>query len=144
MHFDRTTPWGTFLMVLQVPSTDPSGDNDPFTETDRLLQVAWQGIFSALEGSISLVAELPSPTATHEVSLACVGNQFTIRIDGEIVYGPVTSTMRPTAVWMGNPVIAYWYPTDWTSFSIDYLRVEEPGPVPIVEKTWGSIKAVYR
>ncbi|MFN8179052.1 MAG: hypothetical protein U0167_14065 [bacterium] len=128
MHFDRITPWGTFLMVLQVPSTDPSGDNDPFTETDRLLQIASNGLYSALSGSISLVAGLPSPTTTHEVSLVCVGNKFTIKIDGQIVYGPVASTMRPNAVWMGNPAVAYWYSTDWTSFSVDDIRVELPGP----------------
>ncbi len=30
----------------------------------------------------------------------------------------------------GNLVVAFWYPTDWTSFSVDYIRVEVPGPTP--------------
>jgi hypothetical protein len=45
---------------------------------------------------------------------------------------------------MGNDSIAFWYPTDWTSFSIDYFRVEVPGQVPVAEKTWGALKSMYR
>jgi hypothetical protein len=45
---------------------------------------------------------------------------------------------------MGNPNIAFWGSTDWTSWSIDYFRVEVPGPTPVAEKTWGALKSMYR
>ena len=72
------------------------------------------------------------------------GLQPTISADGEAIYGPISSALRPTAVFLGNPPVAFWGPTDWTSFSTDYLQVEVPGPVPVAEHSWGAIKAMYR
>jgi hypothetical protein len=80
----------------------------------------------------------------RDFELECTGTSFTVRVDGEIVYGPITSSLRPTAIFMGNPVLAYWGPTDWCWFSVDYIRVEMPGPVPTVARTWGAIKGLYR
>jgi hypothetical protein len=68
-----------------------------------------------------------SPLEFHEVSLACEGTSCTIRIDDQLVFGPVSSTLRPSAVYLGNPALAYWYPTDWQWFTVDYFRVETPG-----------------
>ena len=69
MHFDRTTPWGTLLDgTPRCQSTDPGRrQRAPLTETDRLLQVAWQGIYLSF-GRFDLPRRgVPSPTATHEV-----------------------------------------------------------------------------
>lgn len=144
IRFDHITPWGTVVVVLQTQSTDPSGTNAVGTYNDVLLQIAGDYLYSALGGSGCVpVAPLPSPYEVHEISLDCVGNAFTIGIDGQVVYGPVASALRPTAVWMGNPSLAYWYPTDWTWFSVDDLRVEVPGPTPVATTTWGAVKARY-
>ena len=127
---DRITPWGTTLVVLQTQSTEPSGTTSLGRYSDMLLQISGGQVWSALGtgGDAVPVAYLPSPYELHEVALACFGNAFTISIDGEVVFGPVTDTLRPTAVFMGNPSLAYWYPTDWQWFSVDYFRVEVPGP----------------
>ena len=128
IRFDHITPWGTVVVVLQTQSTDPSGTNAVGQYDDVLLQIAGDYLYSALgQGGCVPVAPLPSPYEVHEVTLDCIGNAFTIGIDGQVVYGPVTSTLRPTVVWMGNPSLAYWYPTDWEWFSVDDIRIDVPG-----------------
>ncbi len=150
MRFDHITLWGTGLVVLQTQSTESIGDdppNDPY-ESILLSILSDHGsgfeLYSALDGSYVPVAFIPSAAELHEFELECVGTSFTILVDGQAVYGPVTSALRPTAVLMGSPVLAYWYPTDWCWFSVDYFQVEVPGPVPVVSATWGTIKAMHR
>jgi hypothetical protein len=149
LRFDRVTPWGVGIVVYQAQSTEPAGDNLALSE-NVLLQL-WCGnpgggllVATALGGSIQLIAEVPPATEFHEITLECLGTSFTILADGQAIYGPVTSALRPAAVAIGNPVLAFWYPTDWTSFSVDYIRVEVPGPVPVETTSWGAIKATYR
>ena len=144
MRFDRITSWGTFIVVIQTESTDAGGTNPPGSMVNTLLAVAAGSLYSALGGPYGRVADFPSPEEFHEFAMECIGNTFTLSIDDQIVYGPVSSALRPTAVLMGSPLVAYWYYTDWTSFSVDNIRVEVPGPVPVAEHSWGSIKAMYR
>lgn len=148
LRFDRVTPWGVGLSVYQTASTEPVGESDQATGETVLLQLWCDGpgveVWTALGGSITYVADVPSSTEFHQFVLNCAGDEFTITADDEIIFGPVASDLRPTAVMLGNPLVAFWYPTDWTSFSIDELRVEVPGPVPVVETSWGTIKALSR
>lgn len=151
MRYDRVTPWGVGIVVLQKASTEPIGDNYLFGPPEDILLHLWCDnsgggitVYTAIGGSLQWVAEATPPTAFHEFELDCVGSSFTISVDGQVVYGPVSSTLRPTAVSMGNDSIAFWYPTDWTSFSVDYVRVEVPAPTPVAPETWGAIKAMYR
>jgi len=149
MRFDHITWYGTFLVVLQTQSTEPVGGNPVGRWDDVLLMIAGDGsegfeLYSALDGSCDPIAFVPSASELQEFALECVGSYFTVRAGGEIVYGPVTSTLRPAAVFMGNPVLAYWGPTDWCWFSVDYLRVEVPGTVPVEGTSWGAVKALYR
>jgi len=151
MRYDRVTPWGVGIVVLQKDSTEPIGDNYVFGPAEDILLQMWCdnpggpiSVYTAIGGSFQWVADAPPATEFHEFELDCAGTSFTISVDGEVVYGPVSSAMRPTAVSMGNDSIAFWYPTDWTSFSIDYFRVEVPGQVPVAEKTWGALKSMYR
>ena len=150
MRFDHITPWGTGFLAMQTPSTEPVGDNPPSRPYENILLFIASDygtgfeLYSALGGSFVSVAYIPSAADLHEFDLECVGTTFTVRVDGQAVYGPITSALRPTAVELGNPVLAYWYPTDWCGFSIDYMRVEVPGPVPIAATSWGAIKAMYR
>jgi hypothetical protein len=151
MRYDRVTPWGTGVVVLQKESTEPIGNNYIFGPPEDILMHLWCDspggpirVLTAIGGSIHEVGTAWPATDFHEFELACVGTLFTISVDGEVVYGPVSSALRPTAMSMGNDSIAFWYPTDWTSFSVDYVRVEVPGPVPVVETTWGAMKSMYR
>ncbi len=151
LRYDHVTPWGTGIVVLQKESTEPIGDNYVFGPPEATLLHIWCDnpgggitVYTALDGPIHWVGEATPATALHEFELDCVGTSFTIRVDGEVVYGPVQSSLRPTEVSGGNDSIAFWYPTDWTSFSLDYVRVEVPGPVPITASTWGALKARFR
>ena len=151
MHYDRVTPWGSGLAVFQTQSTEPSGDNPPWgRQEDVVFELATDsgtggvGVTTALGGFLQEVAVVPGPTDVHESDLTCVGTSYTISADGQVIFGPVSSALRPTALVMGNPNIAFWGSTDWTSWSIDYFRVEVPGPTPVAEKTWGALKSMYR
>lgn len=149
MRFDHITPWGTYLVVLQTPSTEPTGSNPVRLADNILLVIAGDGsqgfeLYSALDGSFGPVAFASSGYQLRDFDLECIGASFTVRVDGEVVYGPSTSTLRPAAIFMGNQVLAYWYPTDWCWFSVDYIRVEVPEPVPVTQGTWGTLKAMFR
>jgi len=150
MRYDYRTPWGVGLVVFQAQDTEPSGANPP-VHLDNVLLSVWASptliVNTAFEGTpggeLVTVAWVSSPNEFHEYTLDCVGSSFTISVDGQVVYGPLTSALRPTDVFMGNPVLAYWYPTQWGWFSMDYIRVEVPA-VPVTGVTWGALKAGYR
>jgi hypothetical protein len=150
MRYDRVTPWGDGVIVAQAQSTEPVGDNWTFGTPEDVVLHMWSDpgggitVYTAIGGSLQWVATATPATEFHVFELDCTGTWFTISVDGQAVYGPVSSAMRPTALFMGNPGVAFWYPTDWTSFSTDYFRVEVPGPVPVAEHSWGAIKAMYR
>jgi len=143
MRFDRVTPWGTFFDAIEVESADPAVAPPPFAEDD-VLHIGADGLYSFLSGSMERIADAPSPTELHDYGLTCVGNLFTVTIDGQVVYGPIASTMRPNAVCLGNNVLFYWGLADWTSLSVDDIRVESEALTPVAKETWGAIKAKYR
>jgi hypothetical protein len=150
MRYDRVTPWGDGIAVFQTESTEPVGGTPDFGIPQNVLLHLWTDpsgamtVYTAIGGSFQWVADVTPATELHEVALDCVGTSFTISVDNQVVYGPVASAMRPTAIIAGNAALAFWYPTDWSSFSVDYIRVEVPGPVPVAETTWGAIKSRYR
>jgi hypothetical protein len=84
------------------------------------------------------------PTAPHEVRVEYAGTSAAILVDGQVIYGPVTTSLRPTAVLFGNaPMYWYLWADDWTDWSLDEFRVETEGPTPVIEETWGAIKARF-
>jgi hypothetical protein len=139
MGYDHITGAGTFFDAIEVESTDPAEAPPSFAE-DVLMHIGADGLYSYLSGSMVRVADVPT-TGLHDFRLQCAGNMFTITIDSQAVYGPIASAMRPTAIALGNNVLAYWSPVDWTWFSVDYVRVDTPGTVSVSEQTWGAIKA---
>lgn len=150
MRYDRVTPWGDGVAVFQAQNTDPVGGTPAFGIPQNILLHLWADypggieVNTALGGSIQMVASAAPATELHEFALACVGSDFTISVDGQVVYGPVSSALRPTAVVLGNAALAFWYPTDWSSFSVDYIRVEVPGLVSVAGTSWSAIKSLYR
>jgi hypothetical protein len=134
MRYDRVTPWGTGIQVFQTQSTEPSGSNSLATPQNVLLHIWCDDpgggidVFTAIGGSLVQVADVSPATEFHLFELDCAGNMLAIRVDGQIVFGPAGSDMMPTAAVMGNAAVAFWYPTDWTSFSVDYVRVGVPAP----------------
>lgn len=149
LRFDEVTLWGAYLVVLDTPSTQPVGSNAVGQTDDVVLMIAGDGsagfsLYSALDGSFGQVASVPSAFELHEFELECTGTSFTIRAGDQVIYGPVTSALRPTALFMGNPALAYWYPTDFGRLTVDLIRVEVPDPVRVEKGSWGSIKNLYR
>jgi hypothetical protein len=144
IRYDHVTPWGTFFRVIQSQSTEPDGDNPPELRENLLLSISPDILETSLSGQWVQLYVMHDPTDFHVISLDCAGMVYTIRIDDEVVYGPVASQLRPTAVLLGHPALAYWYPTDWQWFSVDWFKVEVPEPVPVAPCTWGAIKARYR
>ncbi len=153
LRYDHLAPYGSGLAVFRSQDTEPVGDRLPHGHPeDVVLHMgtdAAQGglrINTALDGSFDLVGIVPvDPTAPHEVKVVYVGTSAAILVDGQVIYGPVTTSLRPTAVLFGNAPI-YWYlwADDWTEWSLDEFRVEVDGPVPVIETTWGAVKARYR
>jgi hypothetical protein len=151
MRYVYRTAMGVGLVVYQTQDTEPSGANPP-VQLDNVLLNVWADpdlkVKTAIEGAsggeLVTVALVTSPDLFHEYTLDCVGNTFTISVDDQLVYGPVTSTLRPTAVWIGNPALIYTHITEWGCINVDYFRVELPGPVPAVVVPWGGLKASYR
>ncbi len=152
MRYDANSAGGVGVEVLQTETTEPSGANPPETADDgNILLHVWCDrtmnyvqVATALEGELIVVAIVPSPDEFHEIALECMGTTFTIAVDGQPVYGPVSSALRPAAIWAGNPSLTWWEGHVWSALSIDYLRVEFPAPVPAAEHSWGAMKAMFR
>ncbi len=133
LRCEQESSWGTFLTVMQTASTEPVGNTPVTWADDVVMQLSATGgswdIWAALDGSVGQVALVSSNVYEfHVFRIECRGNSYTISIDGGVVYGPITSTLRPTALFLGNPVLCSWGCFAWQEYSVDYIRVELPGP----------------
>jgi hypothetical protein len=128
VRFDSLQGNGSFLRVLNWPNTDPVGGNHP---------AAGSGVFG-LGGAGTITTSLLSsqgpavsnPGAFHTYRLDYTGGQYSVFVDGVRVQGPVASTLRPNAIWIGNPNFTYWTLGDWTDFTVDYMRLTFPPARP--------------
>jgi hypothetical protein len=150
LRYDFITGLGSGLVVYRAQDTEPVGDDPPHGRPEDIVlhtgtnSSTGISVATALDGSYDLVGEVPlDPTGPHEFKVEWVGTSAAILVDGTIIYGPVTTSLRPTAVLFGNHPL-YWYLEGaWTSWSLDEFRVEVEGPVPVIEETWGAVKARY-
>jgi hypothetical protein len=152
LRYDHLAPYGAGLAVFRAQDTEPAGDRLPHGHpedtvlhmgTDSAQGGLW--IATALDGSYDPVGVVPvDPTVPHEVKVEYIGTSAAILVDGQVIYGPVTTSLRPTAVQFGSAPL-YWYlwADDWTAWSLDEFRVETEEPTPVVEETWGAIKARF-
>jgi hypothetical protein len=145
MRFDPDTGYGTGVFVEQQDSTEPVGDNAPSIRSNILLEI-WTTIIATSIGSTHevVIAQIDRPTEMHDYGLVCVGNSYSITFDGAVIFGPVTSSLRPTVIWLGHPALAYWGWSNWTPSHVDDIRVSVPGPTPVNTTSWGRIKATFR
>lgn len=150
LRYDYVSGYGTGLIVYATQSTEPVGDNHSPVAQDVVLQV-WDDtpgegipVGTALDGTWRIVGFVPSPFDYHEFVVECQGDTFTISVDGQLMFGPVTSDLRPSAIYMGNPSVAFWGGADWSTFTVDEIRVDVPGPVPTIAGSWGQIKEMFR
>ena len=150
LRYDVITDLGSGLVVFRAQDTEPVGDDPPHGRPEDIVLHLGSAfptgilIATALGGSYDQLGVVPlDPTVPHEFKVEWVGTSAEILVDGEITYGPVTTSLRPTAVLLGNHPL-YWYLAgQWTAWSLDEFRVETQGPVPVANETWGAVKARY-
>ncbi len=78
------------------------------------------GPFTSLAGQNS--SAVPNPSGFHIYRLVYAAGQYTVYLDGDLWQGPVSSPVRPTALWIGNPIVVP-NPIAWTSISVDSIAV---------------------
>jgi Big-like domain-containing protein len=117
MRFDSRQSNGTFVSaVAWTPSI--VGNSHPESNS-WVFQIRASGANLFLGQDVG-----PVDTAMHTYVLEYVGGQYTLKIDGTVVAGPVESTLRPTAIMLGNPLFDWWTGgDDWTDFSVDLIQV---------------------
>jgi hypothetical protein len=126
LRFQSTAASGTHgIYVTRWPNTETIGDNPPAGETP---------IWAVGSGSSGLIGASPvsiaNPSAFHVYRLDYVNGAYSVFVDGVLMQGPVASTVRPTTIWMGNPVFTFWTSADWTDFQLDYVRMTFPNVRP--------------
>ena len=66
---------------------------------------------------------VPNPTAHHDYKLEYSQNKYSLYVDGALVLGPIDSTARPSMLGLGNPLFTWWNISDWSDFSVDYVKI---------------------
>lgn len=123
MRYDDTTDHGNGLQVVYWEDSSPAGDNPPIP--------AGQGVFGIWSTGVGLLGDSTSvtnPFEFHEYSLTYSSGEYTVLVDGAVVLGPTASSVRPNAIWVGNPIITRWGLHDWSDFTVDFIEVALPEP----------------
>lgn len=129
VRHDALGPHGTGIRVMAWEDTSPEGANDPLAQNTLFLVWADSnvGIIAVLFGRR---VSVPQDGALHHYRMSYIDGAYYMDVDGETVVGPFETELRPTALWMGNPLFTDWGSADWTDFSVDFIRVNVPAPPP--------------
>jgi hypothetical protein len=123
MKYDSVNPHGTGFKVRRADSDNPL-TNDLFS--------IWQDSSSTYNLSVGLLGQgwrgMAYDTAAHVYRLEYRDGSYTLYIDGSKKIGPIASTIRPSQIWFGNPVWAWWGTYPWTTLSVDYVTVQKDDP----------------
>ena len=106
MAFDSLAPHGTEFHVGDWPNSDPVGDNPPGNLVFAIGACSGCGLVTNLLGVATVVPG--DPTDLHDYRLEYVNGAYSLWVDGVRTMGPVASSTRPNAMWMGNPVFTHW------------------------------------
>jgi hypothetical protein len=123
MRYDFIGGHGTGVSVYYKADTTPAGSNSVTDVGVYGIWAGWSGFYGA--------GTTRSPYDAyayqfHTFRLEYVGGYYSTSVDGVLVDGPTQSATRPNAVFIGNPVFTAWGVTDWSDFTIDYIRVTVP------------------
>jgi hypothetical protein len=134
-------------MISRWEDTGPIGDNPPVDPSGVVFQL-WADVgvrvHTSLVGSYqALPIGIPDAYSFHEYSVRYEGGAYSFLIDGQSVFGPVTSALRPTAIWVGNPVFTD-AGSSWAAFTFDHITVEADSPTAVTSWSWGKVKIRYR
>lgn len=149
VRFDQLAWCGDGVMVIPWDDTRPIGDNASITSSNIVFQLWGDGggirLFTCLRGSYEeVVSGVANQDAFHEYVVRYEQGEYRFLVDGQVVFGPVLSSLRPTAMWIGNPIFSYSGCEDWSALSVDFVRVEGAGPTPVRTPSWGELKSTYR
>lgn len=128
--YNSIQPHGVGISVLSWDDSSPVGNNPPAPANKDVFGI-WgdsSGVRAALLndpvfGSIPVSGDL---YAFHDYRLELKNGKYSLFIDNALVAGPLTSSLRPTTIWLGNPVFTFWGVNDWTDFSVDSIQVDVP------------------
>lgn len=124
MRYNVLGGGGDGFFVHRWATTDPIGNNPPGGQ-DRVFMIWADGSGLSV---VLLGQQIPifNPTAMHDYTLSYIDGSYTLLVDGFPILGPLSSEMRPNAIWAGHPAFTHWVLSDWSDFSLDLVRVKVP------------------
>jgi CSLREA domain-containing protein len=126
MRFDSLAPNGTEFHVREWPNSDPVGDNPPGDTPPGgdVFSIGACGACGLVVNLLGVTAAVPGDaTGYHDYRLENVNDAYSVWVDGVRLLGPVASSVRPNAIWIGNPVFTHWTSSDWTDLTMDSVRL---------------------
>jgi hypothetical protein len=112
MRIDAGLSNGTGLRVYASPDSTPVNGNLP-GGTQAIFQVWSEGV------SVLGVPRAATPPGYHTYRLDYIAGAYTLFIDDVQIGAPITSSARPNALWIGNPIFVWWNTDDWSDFTLD-------------------------
>jgi hypothetical protein len=127
MRYDFANVAGDGVMALATQNADPVGTSSPTPNNAREVFRVWNdggGLRAAV--LFGKVVSIPDASAFHDYRLEYVGGAYSLFVDTALVLGPIASAVRPSTIWVGNPVALWWGSGSfgpWTAFTMDFIRV---------------------
>jgi len=131
MKYTGITGCGTGFFARFWENSDPIGNNPADQIGDNVLQI-WAdettiGFKAFLLGN---VANLYNPFEFHNYRVEYISGKYSLFVDEVLELGPIVSNLTPNTIWIGNPAFIFNGTCNWTSFSIDSIRVTVPDSIP--------------
>ena len=114
LRVDSSQSNGTGLAAPESADPLPANGNIPFGN-GTILRI-WQDGVHVLDQRMTA-----TPAGYHVYRLDYTDGTYTFYIDEVQVGSPLASALRPTSLWLGNPVFAWWINDDWTDVSVDSI-----------------------
>lgn len=118
LRFDSISLFGTGLNIRYWQDSTPVGSSPPSS-----VEQAVFGLWADSSGVSFEGTSISNPYNFHKYKMSLKGTNYYYFVDDQMIAGPISSNIRPNSIWIGNPTAAYWWAQDWTSFTIDYLKV---------------------
>lgn len=138
MRYDVLNGQGVGLQIRNWGNSEPVGDNNPFLVPfgSGVNYMIW-GDLDGLRYEIHTAGFNQTYILTsgendfHTYRLDYINGIYISYVDGIQVGSAIQSSLRPDTIWFGNPV--YTSGTNWSSFTIDYIRVVFANAVPVAD-----------
>jgi len=125
MKYNSIAAHGDGIFANLWEDTMPTGDNSPLLNG---IYSIWADSANGLRTSIlGQKTYIFNPLNFHTYRLEFIDAKYSLFVDGVKKIDSIDSSLRPTAIWIGNPIFTHWGVSDWSDFTIDYVRVTIPG-----------------